>query len=202
MTADADRLSGEWLQLNLKMAGVRLSLRIGAKANSWSKSVRLIAGVCTCLLASGCSSSLSSSGQVISRLSAGLAAQARGDYATASADYLSVLASQPGNYIAWYDLGVIAGHDGGAAQAAHDYSEAIAANPNYVPALYNLAVTDTASDPTRALSLYRRIVVLQPDDAEALFNEGLLLESTGQAALGRQDVVKAVDLDPSLGQKG
>jgi tetratricopeptide (TPR) repeat protein len=131
-----------------------------------------------------------------------LAAQARGDYATASADYLSVVASQPGNYVAWYDLGVIAGRDGEAAQAAHDYSQAIAANPKYVPGLYNLALSEAAADPTGALGLYRRVVSLQPDNAEALFNEGLLLESTGQTALGIQDVAKAVDLDPSLGPKG
>ena len=166
------------------------------------KSDLLIATIGLCLLASGCSSALSSSVKITSRMSAGLAAQAKGDYAAASADYLSVLATQPGNYVAWYDLGVIAGHDGGVVQAAHDYGEATAANPDYVPALYNLAVVEAASDPARALSLYRRIVALQPDNAEALFNEGLLLESIGQTALGSQDVAKAVDLDPSLGPKG
>jgi len=159
-------------------------------------------GVSMCILASGCSSSKVSSGQVDARLSAGLAAQSKGDYATASADYLSVLAAQPRNYVAWYDLGVIAGHDGDPTQAAHDYDEAISADHDYVPALYNLAVSETGSDPSGALKLYQRVTALQPDNAEGLFNEGLLLESTGQVSSGKQDVAKAVDLDPSLQAKG
>ena len=47
------------------------------------KSDLLIATIGLCLLASGCSSALSSSVKITSRMSAGLAAQAKGDYAAA-----------------------------------------------------------------------------------------------------------------------
>ena len=131
------------------MVGGSTVRRLDDKVKARRKPVLIIAEVARCLLASGRSSSLSSS-----------------------------------------------------AQAVHYYSEAIAAKSNFVPALYNLAVSEAASDPTWELGLFRRLVALQPDNAEELFNEGPLLESTGQAALGRQDVAKAVDIHPSLGPNG
>ena len=138
------------------------------------------------------------SGSVTTLLSRGLAAQKAGDLATASADYLHVVSRQPRNKLAWYNLGVIASHNGDTAGATHDYNEVIAADPNYVPALYNLAIVLTRSDPTKALGLYQRVLTLQPDNAEAHLNEGLLLESTGKMAAGEAQVARAVALNHSL----
>jgi len=133
-------------------------------------------------------------------LSQGLAAQLKGDDAAASADYLAVIARQPGNYVAWYDLGVIAQKKSDAGSAAHDYDEALAANPNYVPALFNLAILETKLDPAKAATLYQQILALQPTNAGAHLNYGFLLESMGQTVAGKSEIAHALALDPSLGK--
>ena len=179
-----------------------MPLTASFRTPGWHKSTLFSVALCLGILTSGCTSSPSTPSRIASTLSEGLAAQARGDDATASADYLSVVALQPGNYLAWYDLGVIAGHTGGEAEAIHDYSQAISAKPDYVPALYNLAASGASSNPTGALGLYERVISLQPKNADALFNEGVLLKASGHTSAGRQDLAKAVSLDPSLASRG
>lgn len=117
----------------------------------------------------------------------------------ASADYLAVLDRQPANSLAWYDLGVISYHDGDLAQATHDYEEAVAAKPKYVPALYNLAVLLARSQPSRAMALYQEVLALQPGDASARYNYGLLLEAAGRTAAGKAEIARAIAMQPSLG---
>ncbi len=179
-----------------------MPLTVSFRTPGWPKSTLILVTLCLGILTNGCTSSPSSSNRIASTLSEGLAAQARGDNATASADYLSVVALQPGDYLAWYDLGVIAGHTGDETEAIRDYSQAISAKPDYVPALYNLATSEASSNPTGASGLYERVISLQPKNADALFNEGLLLKASGHTSAGRQDLAKAVSLDPSLASRG
>jgi tetratricopeptide (TPR) repeat protein len=134
-------------------------------------------------------------------VSAGLAAQAKGDDAQADADYLAALKKAPTDTLAWYNLGVVAGGHGDAAGAAHDYEHAIAADRAYAPALYNLAILLTAKEPRTAEGLYERVLAVSPDEARAELNLGFVLRTLGQKAKGNADIAKAVKLDPALGRR-
>lgn len=161
----------------------------------------LATGVLCMLLLAACAKSSApkgSSGSTKALLTAGLHAQANGELARASTDYLSVLTKEPHNTLAWYNLALIAGQTHDYAGAMRDYRKAIDSNARYVPALYNLAILETPGNPRLASQLYQRCITIDPHDADAYLNLGFVERTLGKAQQGRADIAKAVALDPSL----
>lgn len=131
-------------------------------------------------------------------LKAGLQAQARGNFDAAVAEYETVLKLDPSNVLAHYNLGVIDQERGFITQSANEYQRALSARPDYVPALYNLATIEAARAPRQAQALYEKVIRLQPRDARAHLNLGLLLSSAGRAKAGNAQIADAFRLDPAL----
>jgi tetratricopeptide (TPR) repeat protein len=152
------------------------------------------------LLAAGCSTAGTSStgAQASALLRAGLKAQAHGDVAQAQSEYRAVLKIDPSNVYAFYDLGVIAQTGRSTDQAANDYQRALAADADYTPALYNLATMEAPTAPKQAAALYEKVVRLDPKDAEAHLNLGLVLKGLGKGTQGDTQIAQAIRLDPSL----
>jgi Tfp pilus assembly protein PilF len=162
------------------------------------------------MLASACSSSPASPGgasgtanQSPSQLvNSGLAQLKAGNDQTARTDFNAVLTTDPSNKsgdnkIAYFDLGVIDQSQGNVATSEAEYHAALNIDANYDPALYNLAVEEAVGNPLGAISLYRQVVANDPNDAEALYNLGLLLYQQGQVTEGRGYLTKALKLNPS-----
>lgn len=131
-------------------------------------------------------------------LKAGLQAQARGNLDAAVAEYTAVIKLDPSNTLAHYNLGVIDQERGSITRSANEYQRALSVRPDYVPALYNLATIEAARAPQQAQALYQKVIRLQPRDARARLNLGLLLRSAGRAKAGNAQIAAAFRLDPSL----
>lgn len=135
-------------------------------------------------------------------LAKGLNAHKAGNLAEAAADYREVLVHDPNNKYAYYNLGLIDQTNGSLASADSNYSLAISIDPEYVPALYNLAIVKTAEDDlAAAIDLYRTTVQIQPDYAAAHLNLGFALIENGDRREGKDELDKAVSLDPSLASR-
>ncbi len=132
----------------------------------------------------------------------GLQAQAAGRTGAAVADFQAASVKDPTNKFAYYDLGVLYQQRLGQPNlAAAAYRKAILADPTYKPALFNLAILETTADPAGAISLYNQLLQINPNDANVLFNLGLLLISQNQAPAGHVDLRKAIQLNPALASR-
>src|SRR5438477_3826770 len=134
-------------------------------------------------------------------LQAGLTAQGAGRLDEARQDYLKVIAKDPTNKFAYYDLGVIYQQLNDANDAAASYNKALQIDANYKPALFNLAVLETPLAPQTAISLYQKLLGIDPNDATVHFNLGLLLRQIGQKAPGDAEVSTALRLNPQLSSR-
>jgi tetratricopeptide (TPR) repeat protein len=101
--------------------------------------------------------------------------------------------------VAYYDLGVADQQQKETSQALSAYDNALSIDPRYVPAMYNKATIYASTSPTLAISLYRRIVGLQPDAPTAYLNLGLLeAAQPGGTATAHAYLQTAVTLKPDL----
>jgi tetratricopeptide (TPR) repeat protein len=100
--------------------------------------------------------------------------------------------------LAEFDIGYIYQREGLLEASARAYSSALAIDANFTSALYNLAVLETKPDPSKAASLYVRLLRIDPTAASVNFSYGLLLISTGRRTTGETYVAKALRLDPAL----
>jgi len=154
-----------------------------------------------CSTGSSASSSGSSQSTANELVGAGLSAQQQGLYDEAQSDYQQAISKDKKNYYAEFDLGTIYQHDNDVSSAQGAYNAALAINPKFQQALYNLAVLDTASNPQEAITLYDKVLALNPNDSSSNFNLGLLLIQTGSTASGHQYISTAIRLDPSLASR-
>lgn len=136
-----------------------------------------------------------------SLVQAGLRAQSAGRLTLALRDYEEATAKDPKTTAAFYDIGVVSQQQGSSTAARQAYEQALAVDPAYKPALFNLAILVTPDDPARAVSLYRRLLAINSQDADVNFNLGLLLISQGQSEEGHGDLRTAIALDPSLASR-
>jgi len=167
----------------------------------WTRGFSIVAvGVTSALLLSACGGG-SAAQSVAQNLTAGIAAQNAGDYATATQDYNKVLAAQPQNATALYDLGDVDQLQNLDATATTEYKEALAIDPNFISAMYNLATLEAGSTPNDARVLYDQIIKLSPRYAAAHFNLGYVLISLGQQKAGLAEINEGVRLDPSLASR-
>ncbi len=134
-------------------------------------------------------------------IQAGITAENKGNTAGALADYQKAIKANPLSKIAYYDLGVIYQQENDVADASTNYQKAILIDPTYKSALFNLAILDTKADPTMAVSLYDKLLGLNANDTNVLFNLGLLLRQTGNATQGNAYLAKAIRLDPALASR-
>ena len=132
-------------------------------------------------------------------LAAGIKLQQQGDANGARSLFEQVLAKAPNNFYAHYNLGVLDQQAKDNPSALREYGAALTINPNYVPAMFNEATIFALSDPTLAITTYRRVIALQPHAPTAYLNLGLLEYAHGEQAQGIRDLNTALHQDPSLG---
>lgn len=157
--------------------------------------VALTAGLAACSSGSDAKANAASANQLVT---AGLAAEAKGDVNSAEADYKAAEAKDPHNYFAPYDLGYIYQARGSAAQAASEYQKALLINPKFGRALYNLGVLKSTTNPAAAISYYEQDLQVEPSNASANFNLGVLLIKQGQTTQGYADLETGIRLNPAL----
>ena len=90
---------------------------------------------------------------------------------------------------------------GQSSQALSQYQLAIRADPRFVSALYNEAVIIASRNPQQAISLYHRVIAIQPGSPSAFFNLGLLEVKANDDTQAVRDLREAVRLYPGLSSK-
>jgi len=131
-----------------------------------------------------------------------LAHQQAGQLTAAENGYRQVIQIDPVYYAAYYDLGVLYQESNRPNDATLAYEKTLIINPSFQPALFNLAILDSTSDPTTAITLYKRIQQLHPQNPSAVaFNLGLVYRETGKVSAGNAQLRYAISLDPSLAAK-
>lgn len=150
------------------------------------------------LLAGGSSSGKSPSTVANGYIEAGVTAENHGQLTAAIADYEAAIRANPRSASAYYDLGVIYQSQKNNLAASVAYQNALLILPNYKSALFNLAILVTPTEPATAVALYNRLLSLNSNDANVLFNLGLLLRRLGNTTAGNADLAKAISLSPSL----
>jgi tetratricopeptide (TPR) repeat protein len=131
-----------------------------------------------------------------------LAHQKAGQLADAEKGFASVVKLDPLYYAAYYDLGVIYQGSNRQNDAILAYEKTLIVNSNFQPALFNLAILESTSDPKTAISLYKRIQQLRPQNPSAVaFNLGLIYREIGKVSEGNAQLRYAISLDGSLAAK-
>ena len=133
-------------------------------------------------------------------LGAGVAALKAGNANAAQQLFAEAVARRPDDANALYDLGVAYQDEGQTHDALHSYARALRYAPDDAQIEFNRAVIYSTSDAPLAIFLYRRVIALQPDSPTAYLNLGLL-ESAAHMSGAPADLLKAVQLDPSLASR-
>ena len=128
-----------------------------------------------------------------------LQAQTAGKFDEATAAYYEVLAKDPKSSGAFYNLGLIAHLQSRMIAAESFYRLALEQDANNEKALFNLAIVraNTSGGAQEAVTLYKKVIALDPNYADAHFNLALLLRSLGQTAEAQQEFATAQRLDPN-----
>ena len=163
----------------------------------------LIAGIITVMAISGTDSDgqaePSVQSQTNSLLSQGVMHYRSGELDSAAGHFRAALALQSNNVRAHYDLGVVAGAQGKATLALQQYSSALKINPLFAPARFNRAALEAKrSNMAAATRDYRVVIQVQPRNASALWNLGLLLSENGRKSDGQALMKQALVITPSL----
>lgn len=134
-------------------------------------------------------------------LEQGLAAQTAGRLDEARGLYLKAIEKDPTNKLAYYDLGVIYQQLNAVGDARTNYRKALQIDAKYQPALFNLAVLETPGNPAEAVSLYQKILAINPNDANVHLNLGLVLKQMGRNGDGDAELARAIQLNPALASR-
>lgn len=134
-------------------------------------------------------------------LQQGLAAQSAGRLDEARALYQKAIDQDPTNKLAYYNLGVIYQQLGAVKETRDAYGHALQIDAKYQPALFNLAVLETPLRPAEAVSLYQKILAINPNDANVHLNLGLLFKQIGRGPEGDAELAKALQLNPALASR-
>jgi protein O-GlcNAc transferase len=149
---------------------------------------------------SACGSPSATQG-VAQDISAGIAAQGAGQYASATKYYDKALAIEPKSAVALYNLGDVEQLENLDAAAKSHYEAALAIDPSFISALYNLATVEASSSPESAKALYEQVIKLSPKDANAHFNLGYVLISLGLKKAGLTEINRGIQLNPDLASR-
>jgi tetratricopeptide (TPR) repeat protein len=129
----------------------------------------------------------------------GLQAQTAGKFDEATAAYYEVLSKDPKSSSALFNLGLIAHLQNRFVAAESYYRLALDIEPSNEKALFNLAIVraNSSGGAPEAVTLYKKVIGLDPNYADAHFNLALLLRSLGQTAEAQQEFATAQRLDPT-----
>ena len=129
----------------------------------------------------------------------GLQAQTAGKFDEATAAFYEVLSKDPKSSAAFFNLGLIAHLQNRFVAAESYYRLALDQEPNNEKALFNLAIvrSNSSGGAQEAVALYKKVIALDPDYADAHFNLALVLRSLGQTAEAQQEFATAQRLDPN-----
>lgn len=119
--------------------------------------------------------------------------------------YYETLSREPKSMLAFHNLGQIARAQNRAFVAQGYYQQALEIDGNFAPSLFGLAVIRSGQagvPPQEPIALYRAVIAVEPNNAAAHYNLGLLLRVIGQVAEGEAEIQKARQLDPSLTAPG
>jgi Flp pilus assembly protein TadD len=139
--------------------------------------------------------------EIDERFNLGLAAEARGDWSAASAEFVRVLAlhpPEPQGSTAHYDLAIAYANLHRYDDAARELRVAIALDPGFLAAMANLVAVDlTRGDLREARSVADRYAMLAPASARALYSRGIVALRSGDYATARDDFGKLLHTNPS-----
>jgi Tfp pilus assembly protein PilF len=154
--------------------------------------------------AAGTSASVNAGHSDVTRVAAllqvGIQRANQKDWAGATTTFQDVLAINPGNVYALYNLGVIDQTKGNPAAAIGYYKQALTVSKKYTPAMYNMAILLEKPDPRQALSLYQRIVAINPQASTAYLRMAFVQADLGENTAAQASYAKAIAIDPSLGK--
>jgi tetratricopeptide (TPR) repeat protein len=132
-------------------------------------------------------------------LARGIAAHNAGKTDEAKQAYYETLYRDPKNKFAFYNLGQIARFANKPQVAEGYYRSAVEIDANFAPALFGLgAVRQTLDATAEAIDLYRRVIAIEPANAAAHYNLGILLRLSGKVVEGDAEIAKGMQLDPKL----
>jgi tetratricopeptide (TPR) repeat protein len=134
-------------------------------------------------------------------IAAGVLLLRQGNSNAAEQLFQQAIRREPSSPAGHYNLGVVYEEQGQSSQALRQYQLAIRANPRFVSALYNEAVVIASRNPQQAISLYHRVIAIQPDSPSAFFNLGLLEVKANDGSQAIKDLRQAVRLYPGLASK-
>jgi tetratricopeptide (TPR) repeat protein len=129
----------------------------------------------------------------------GLQAQTAGKFDEATAAYYEVLAKDPKSSSALFNLGLMAHLQNRFVAAESYYRLALDMEPANEKALFNLAIvrSNSSGGAAEAVTLYKKVIAMDPNYADAHFNLALVLRSLGQTAEAQQEFATAQKLDPN-----
>jgi len=129
----------------------------------------------------------------------GLQAQTAGKFDEATAAYYEVLSKDPKSSSAFFNLGLIAHLQSRMVAAESYYRLALDIEPTNEKALFNLAIVraNASGGAPEAVALYKKVIAMDPNYADAHFNLALILRSLGQTAEAQQEFATAQRLDPN-----
>lgn len=137
-------------------------------------------------------------------LDSAIAAQNAGDSATAKSQLEQIVnevdpLEEPELVTtAYFNLGVLAQKANDLNGAIANYRRALVIAPDYKPAIFNLALAITPIDAASAQMYYSMLVSISPEDANALYNFGLLKYQMGDKDGGRKLLKRAFAVAPEL----
>jgi 4-amino-4-deoxy-L-arabinose transferase-like glycosyltransferase len=128
----------------------------------------------------------------------GRLAEERGDAELAGRHYRAVLATSPGDFLAWLDLGNLAARRRDWPEALRCYRRAAALEPASDDAQSNLGGVYLALGDLAAASRHlERALALDPRSVQALQNGALLRLRLGDVAAARELNRRALEIDPA-----
>lgn len=161
---------------------------------------RSVAGVIFCVAAlAACGGGSGGAPGATDAFARGLQAQTAGKFDEATSAYYEVLSKDPKSSAAFFNLGLIAHLQNKFVAAESYYRLALDQEPNNLKALFNLAIVraNSSGGAQEAVTLYKKVIALDPNYADAHFNLALVLRSLGLTAEAQQEFAAAQRLDPN-----
>jgi Tfp pilus assembly protein PilF len=163
--------------------------------------VALSASMLVGLAACGGGSGAHSTASAPQLVSAAVALEKQGNTNGAGQLLAQAIRKDPRYALAHYNLGYLDQVSGRAAAAVSQYQTAFADDPHLVSALFNEATLFNKSQPGRAMTLYRKVIKLQPEAPTAYLNLGFLELAAHQQAAGVHDLLRALEQQPALAKR-
>jgi Flp pilus assembly protein TadD len=139
--------------------------------------------------------------EIEERFAIGIAAEGRGDWKSAIAEFERIVAlnpPEPKGSTARYDLAIAYANAGRNDDAARELRAAIALDPSFLAAMANLISVDLArGDVSEARLIADRFVTLNPASARALYSRGIIALQMGDAVIAREDFGKLLHVNAS-----